>query len=109
MNDLENHMVLPAFEDEPEMDEDEAYEIIRQQAIDDRASDLNATLADIGSGLRQHTVLMDDGSEVAIFENSPSAAIQTALERGYRPCEAVLCEEQEELKQSWADLLESIS
>ena len=33
--DIDNHMVLPAFEDEPEVDEDLAFEIRRQQEIDD--------------------------------------------------------------------------
>lgn len=32
--DTENHMVEPAFEDEPEVDEDLAYELARQEAID---------------------------------------------------------------------------
>ena len=34
-NDIENHMVLPQAESVAEPDEDEAYEILRQQEIDD--------------------------------------------------------------------------
>lgn len=34
-NDAENHMVLPAFEDEPERDEDLEFELRHKQEIDD--------------------------------------------------------------------------
>lgn len=34
-NDTENHMVLDGYEDEPEVDEDLAYELRRQQEIDE--------------------------------------------------------------------------
>ena len=45
-NDIENHMVLPQAESVAEPDEDEAYEILRQQEIDDAAY-LNNVLRDI--------------------------------------------------------------
>ena len=45
-NDIENHMVLPQAESVAKPDEDEAYEILRQQEIDDAAY-LNNVLRDI--------------------------------------------------------------
>ena len=48
-NDIENHMVLPQAESVAEPDEDEAYEIIRQQEIDD------ARAALLERNIRRHT------------------------------------------------------
>lgn len=35
MKDTENHMVLDGYIDEPEVDEDLCYELVRQEAIDE--------------------------------------------------------------------------
>ena len=48
-NDIENHMVLPQAESVAEPDEDEAYEILRQQEIDD------ARAALLERNIRRHT------------------------------------------------------
>ena len=45
-DDIENNMILPQAESVAEPDEDEAYEILRQQEIDDAAY-LNNVLREI--------------------------------------------------------------
>ena len=59
-DDIENHMVLPQAESVAEPDEDEAYEIIRQQEIDD------ARAALLERNIRRHT---KDGLSADLFHS----------------------------------------